>query len=209
MRTPHILLAAACVLALAACEKAAPPVPPPTPTTTLTAGTISIQLDVRPSILIEAESGEVRAPVVVREDAAASGGKFVIAPEGPEHAELSVGGNVTYRLHVAEPGRYTLWVRGNWCCSCGNSVSVSLDGGKAYDIEDAVLNKWHWVELQGHRPELTAGDHLLVVSNREDGAGWDQILLTQDPDYRPMDIEALDAQGRTAGVGTEKPAVTP
>ena len=42
----------------------------------------------------------------------------------------------------------------------------------------------------------TSGEHVLVLTNREDGAAVDQILLTQDPDYRPTGIESADVKGR-------------
>jgi len=157
-----------------------------------------------PSILLEAESGEIAAPVQLYEDdEAASGGAYVLAPEGPEHKEISIGGGVTYKFEVPEAGDYALWVRGRWCCDCGNSVEVLLDGVSEGTVEDAVLGQWHWVALLDDKHDLKmkplrSGTHLLVILNREDGAAWDQILLTQDPDYRPSGVELPDVPGRTA-----------
>jgi len=215
-----ILFAAAGALALAGCGPSGGPAAPATPTTTLTAasdaatatpkkgGLISIARDIRPSILIEAESGAIHAPVVLKEDKDASGGKYVIAPEGPNHEEISIGGDVTYKLHVTEPGDYSLWLRANWCCGCGNSMNLSLDGEALGTVEDSVFKTWHWVKLQKPLRKLTAGDHLLVLGNREDGSGVDQILLTQDADYRPTGIESAEVQGRSNGVAPTAPAAT-
>jgi len=209
-----VLLAAVAALALAGCGPssggAAPAIPAAASNTTTTTlkkvGLISIAFDIRPSILIEAESGAIHPPVVLKEDKDASQGEYVIAPEGPNHEEISIGGDVTYKLYVAEPGDYTLWLRANWCCGCGNSMDLSLDGEALGKVEDSVFKSWHWVALQKPLRKLTAGTHLLVLGNREDGSGVDQILLTQDPDYRPTGIESLDVQGRTNGVEPVAPA---
>ena len=202
-----VLFAAAGTLALAGCGPGSGAASTATPTTTLkNGGLISIAFDIRPSILTEAESGTIHPPVVLKEDKDASQGKYVIAPEGPDHKEISVGGDVTYKLYVAEPGDYSLWLRANWCCKCGNSMNLSVDGEAMGAVEDSVVERWHWVLLQKPLRKLTAGPHLLVLGNREDGSGVDQILLTQDADYRPTGIESPDVQGRTDGVAPAVPA---
>lgn len=201
-----LLLVAVSSIALAGCGRSADNPARGTPSTTLavsngasSGGLFSITRDVRPSILIEAESGAVKPPVVVKEEANASEGRCVIAPEGPDHTEISVGGDVTYKVHVAEAGDYYLWLRANWSGGCGNSMDISMDGKALGYVEDAVYETWHWVPLQRPLRKLTAGDHLFTLGNREDGAAADQILLTQDADYRPTGIESLNAQGRTNG----------
>lgn len=155
------------------------------------------------SILLEAEGGEVKEPVKVFAGEGASGGKYALAPEGPEHKEISIGGHVTYRFAAAKAGRYTLWLRANFSGACGNSLGVMLDGQSLGVVEDAVYERWHWVPLRGTRMELSAGPHVLVVSNREDGAGWDQVLLAGDEEYRPGDIEKAEVAGRTTGGGRD------
>ena len=137
------------------------------------------------SILLEAESGTVESPVKVFAEEGVSGGKYVLAPEGPEHKEISIGGQVSYRFEVVNAGRYTLWLRTRFSGACGNSLGVMLDGQGLGTVEDAVYDKWHWVPLRGARADLKVGSHVLVISNREDGAAWDQVLLTTDEEYRP------------------------
>lgn len=159
-------------------------------------GSLTIEYKVFPSILMEAESGEVTAPMAIFEDAESAGGKYVMAPEGPEHKEISIGGDVTFRFNVTEPGEYVFWLRAKWCCSCGDSVGVVMDGVELSPVQDPVHGEWHWVALERRRLQLTAGEHVLVITNREDGAAVDQILLTQDPDYRPTGIESADVNGR-------------
>ena len=179
--------------------------PRPSDSTPSTSSRLTIEYEVLPSILIEAEWGEVHEPMAVFEDEAASGGKYVLAPEGPNHEEISIGGDVTCRIQLAESaGEYNLWLRANWSCDCGNSVSVALDGVDLGTVEDPVYQTWHWVRLR-RSVQLSVGEHLLTLTNREDGAAVDQILLTQDLDYRPTDVEAADVKGRIV----LKPPLTP
>jgi len=180
------------VLICAACERSQEPGQSPFGNT----AHLTIEYMVMPSILMEAETGTVTAPVEVFEDEAASGGKYILAPEGPDHKEISVGGDVACQFNVAEAGEYLLWLRAKWCCSCGDSVGIMLDGVEAGTVQDSVTGVWHWVALQRRRLDLSVGDHTLVLTNREDGAAVDQILLTQDREYRPMDIEGTDVDGR-------------
>ena len=198
-------LAMAALWVGAGCERQTEPGPEPEPqAANAGSNAITIEYEVLPSILLEAESGAVKAPVKVFEDAAASAGKYVLAPEGPDHKEISIGGDVSYRIVVAEPGEYVLWLRTLFSGACGNSLGVLIDGQDVGKVEDAVFDQWHWVPLRGRRFTLAAGEHSLVLTNREDGAACDQILLTQDGDYRPAGVEAAEKEGRTAGV-----AVTP
>lgn len=140
-------------------------------------------------VLLEAEEGTVKAPVEVFEKEGVSGGKYVLAPEGPEYKEINIGGHVMYRFEVVNAGGYSLWLRTRFSGACGNSLGVMLDGQGLGTVEDAVYDKWHWVPLRGARVELKEGSHVLVISNREDGAAWDQVLLTTDEEYRPGGIE--------------------
>lgn len=157
---------------------------------------ISISRTVSPSILIEAESGAITPPVEIKDDKDASGGKYIVAPEGPEHKEISIGGDSTCKLRVSEPGDYTLWLRANWSGACGNSIDIRLDGERLGTVEDSVFEVWHWVALQRPLRGLAAGEHLLTLYNREDGSAVDQVLLTQDSGYRPAEIEPAEAPGR-------------
>jgi hypothetical protein len=151
------------------------------------------------SILLEAEAGKVAAPMAVFEDAEASGGSYVLAPEGPEGEEINVGGEVVHVFHAPEAGAYALWLRTRFSGACGDSLSVALDGLPVGTVQDSVYGAWHWTPLSGRKLDLAPGEHVLVVGNREDGSAYDQVLLTADPDERPAGIATLDVPGRTAG----------
>lgn len=183
------------VAALCGCERRQPAA---APSAVRTEGeSLRISYVRAPRIVIEAEDGVVTAPMAVFEDAHCGGGKYVLAPEGPDHKEISIGGDVAHRIKIDEAGEYSLWFRVRFSGPCGNSLGVFLDGEEVGTVEDAVFDQWHWVPLQGRRITLSAGEHQLVVANREDGAACDQIALTTDPDWRPVAIEvAAGGSGR-------------
>ncbi|MEW6358605.1 MAG: hypothetical protein AB1696_19880 [Planctomycetota bacterium] len=151
-----------------------------------------------PRIVIEAEAAtKVEPPMKACDDAQASGGRYVEGPEGPEHKEQSVGGSATYEFEVTEPGEYILWIRKNWCCGCGNSLTLSMDGAKELMFGgDATYGKWDWKRVTDPaRPgmpltfNLAKGKHSLKIGNREDGSKFDQILFIQDNEYVPVTTE--------------------
>ena len=122
-------------------------------------------------------------------------------------------GDATFSFKVTEPGEYILWMRAKWCCSCGKSLDVSIDGGEFLTVLDPTFQKWHWVRLKRPPFKLAAGDHTMVVKTREDGSAFDQILLTQDTDYTPTEIEKADALKRNVATApaakTEAPKAKP
>lgn len=199
------MLAAGCVLGIlvcVGCDRAAnEPAPAQTPQAQSPAAssriTVSYAGDAR--IVFEAESGAIKAPMVVFESGECSRGKYVLAPEGPEHKEISLGGDVTHAFEVKDPGEYTLWLRVNFNGACGNSLGILLDGAELGAVEDAVFEKWHWTPLRGQRLNLASGAHTLGVVNREDGTAYDQVLLTRDADLRPMGIETPTESVPNAG----------
>lgn len=150
-----------------------------------------------PRIVIEAETAKIEPPMKIGEDANASGGKFVHAPEGPDHKEISVGGSATFDFQVKTAGDYLLWIRKNWCCGCGNSLTISVDKGKEITFGgDATYQRWDWKRVPDPaKPgapltlHLTEGPHNIKVGNREDGSKFDQMLLTQDNEYVPVAVE--------------------
>jgi hypothetical protein len=220
-----VFAAATMVLALlVGCEKPPSNAPVQQPEATGHTASITISRAVLPSILMEAESGKIDAPMeVFTDDADASGGAYILAPEGPNHEEKSIGGGATLKFEAQEPGEYTLWLRAKWCCDCANTVNIIVDGIEQGSVGDSTLEVWHWVPLTlkedkstvHKRINLSAGPHLLAILNREDGAQVDQVLWTQDDDYRPSGIELADVPKRATPViiaeegTTDAPAAAP
>ncbi|MBM4044790.1 MAG: hypothetical protein FJ279_06740 [Planctomycetes bacterium] len=178
------------VLAAASCSKAESGKPAKAPSKPAAPATLFDAATGGRILINAADAVKVDPPMVMVDDKTAAKGKHIWAPEGPDDKEISIGGSATFKFDAAEPGDYILWVRANWHCSCGNSVNVAIDGAEPTAVgEDGTYQRWHWVKKIGKTFKLTQGAHTMVVGNREDGAKFDQVLLTKDKDYIPVDIE--------------------
>lgn len=119
-------------------------------------------------------------------------GKILLIAQG----KGTEGGVASYTFMVAEAGEYYLWCRTWWLDECGNSFFISLDDAKPFVFgEDSTLKSWHWVRAPLRLKQLTLekGSHTLTFKNREDGPCLDQILLTSDKNYVPVDVENVTA----------------
>lgn len=139
------------------------------------------------------EAGSIEFPMMIEDNPDASGGKCLSVPEGSgkpgEGAGLGkeVFGKATYTVQIPQSGKYVFWGRANWDDGCGNSCAFSIDDGRPWEFNDSVYRSWHWVK--GLVLELSAGQHKIVIYNREDGVKLDQFLLTTDAAYLPTGIE--------------------
>ncbi len=129
----------------------------------------------------------------------ASGNRYLEIPQGKGNPPEVKAGEAAWSFTLKEEGTYYLWCRVWWADSCGNSFDVSLDGAKPFIFgQDATYKSWHWVRspLRLSQLELKAGTHALKIGNREDGVRVDQLLLTNDKRFVPVDIETVTAAGR-------------
>lgn len=134
-------------------------------------------------IVLEAESADITAPMLVAEDGAASGRAFVHVPDG----SAAPGGDARFTVDLPATGSWTLWARVSFPDGGANSFNESLDGEPAIVLGNGPAESpWHWV--RGATRTLDAGVRELVVSRREDGARLDQVVLT---------LEAFDAPPNT------------
>jgi len=158
-------------------------------------------------IRIEAEDGKiVQDEKLFRlvADPEASGGKCLGLPDKcgkPEDGKVAF---VVYEFEVKKAGFYTFWCRRWWKDGCGDTLAVRFDKvGKSWKEADLFGSddsskppKWDWspVRLKNAKNPhqqyyLTEGKHTLEILNREDGPRYDVLLLTEDPDYKPMGLD--------------------
>lgn len=158
-------------------------------------------------ICLEAESAEaVDAPMVVIDAGApaegamtpvaadASGGAYLEVAQGQGNPPKVTTGQARLRFTVSEAGTYMLWCRVWWLDECGNSFSVQIDDTRPFTFgQDATYKTWHWVKSPSRlrQLKLDAGEHTMVLGNREDGMRIDQVLLTTDRRLVPVDIERV------------------
>ena len=153
-------------------------------------------------IVMEAEATTtIEAPfAVVAEGAAgavagASGGYLEIAAgKGKPPEEKDKIAKVTYAFEVEAEDAFVLWLRVYWEGECNNSFNARFDEGPQFLIgETPTFKKWHWVKFPVARNaapvRLAKGSHTLTLFHRQDGVRVDQILLTTDRRYVPVEIE--------------------
>jgi len=138
---------------------------------------------------VEAESGEIEAPVVAIADRGASAGACV-------HAPVHEGGAVSYSLRIDVAGAYYLWARVQGQALNHNSFWVSVDGDGPIKYEIPTFGGawvWGWeVVHPAHEPvvpyTLGAGSHTIRFAARESDARLDALLLTADAGFQPVGV---------------------
>ena len=143
-------------------DPARPTTPPPT-TPPPTAQTI----------VVEAESGVLVAPMAVGTDTKAQGQRFVSQVSG------SAAGKVTFTVNVPVAGRYALAGRVIAPNGSSDSFLYKIDAGATTTWNLGTRSSWTWVT--GPTLTLAAGQHTIVISKRENGARLDAIRLTPVP----------------------------
>jgi len=161
-------------------------------------------------IWIEAEHGTLGSPMRVELDDQASSGEYVCAPNGVGDVTdpLQVGGYVQYTFNVPMAGDYVVWGRVMVDTQRANdSFFVSMDSGPhaLWATPFGSTESWQWdlvSHVGGADPVvygLAAGQHTLVVKQREDGTKIDRILITNDMSYVPEERKDM---GYTLTVAT-------
>lgn len=152
-------------------------------------------------IAFEAEDvTDIQAPMVIKEDKEAWGGKYIVSPsEG-------VSAFVDYTIEIPEEGDWIVWGR-----------VIAPDGDRdsflIVDFDDIVTRpaygddqfrwsvrntaSWVWDQVNavaGADPRifaLTEGEHVLRIWNRENSTQLDVIFMTTDASLTEFDIDGL------------------
>lgn len=149
-------------------------------------------------ISFEAETAQtLEVPMVVMSnDVAGASGTYLEIPEGAGNPPKRNEGKAVFSVEVPEDGVFTFWCRVWWEGECSNSFTIGFDDQTPFLFgEDATYKAWHWVKYPVSRTvspiTLAKGKHTLVFHNREDGVRLDQVLLSADKRFVPVDIEPV------------------
>ena len=146
---------------------------------------------------IEAENhhGALFSPYTVRSDSSASGGRYIVVPNGTANSyhEPPLDGAAEYDFYLPAASTVAIWLR----------VRIPEPGPGANDSLWLDLDRdsldfqkwngipqgtdWHWVEWTAvvNPIDLPAGAHTLEMAYREDGLEIDQIVITTDLNFVP------------------------
>jgi hypothetical protein len=129
----------------------------------------------------------------------ASGREYLEIPEGSGNPPEVKTGKAVFRVDIPADGAYILWCRVYWEGECSNSFTVQIDDRPPFLFgENATFKTWHWVRYPVARTAapmvLTRGAHTLTFLNREDGVRLDQVLLSADRRFVPVEVEPTGTQ---------------
>jgi hypothetical protein len=148
------------------------------------------------SLTFETECAEHGSEWELFKNADASNGAYVTikaglnsaseAPTGPESA-------ITIPFTVAKDSTYYVFGRVNAPNAQDDSIWLRFDDGDFLASNGLGTVGWQWVMIA--RQELTAGDHTLTITYREDGTMLDKINITSVA-YGPDVMGEEDAANR-------------
>jgi len=146
------------------------------------------------AVRLEAEEGQVSAPMLLGDNPDACSAGYVFSPE-----HFSTNAGVDFTIDVPTTGDYYLWARAMGIDHGQNSFFVSIDGGELapfHIIPDQDTSPWPWIweaydTDQSSLPldpiYLTQGQHTIRFAGRERNTRLDAIFLTDRPDFVPPD----------------------
>ena len=168
----------------------------------------SVHVTITPHVRIslEAEQGDLTAPMQEESDPTATAGKYIWVPTGQGNVldPLQTGGEVLYHFSVPTPGNYLVWGRVMANGTDHNSFFVAMDAGAsiAWNTALGAQDTWVWDPVTDGsaaapvRFHLEAGMHTLSIKHREDGVKIDSISITTEPKWIPETMYS-DAEDMT------------
>jgi len=107
-----------------------------------------------------------------------------------------------YRVYFSTTGTFTVWVRGAGDSDAGganDSINLGLDGAIAYRINGVFPQSDGYAWGQTVTPAgatftvNTPGYHVINAWMREDGFGFDKLLLSSNPTFNPTGISSPES----------------
>jgi len=146
---------------------------------------------------LEAENGQIEAPMKIWDNNDASGGQFIEVIGGNnnmEHAPES--GRIVYTFSLKTRGIYKVWGRVIASMDEEDAFWVKMDERDWVKWKDiAVGCDWHWDEIHDNENKdqvmeynLEKGSHTLTFAYLLDQTRLDKLLITNDLNYVPDEI---------------------
>lgn len=137
---------------------------------------------------IEAEWGVITPPYVVgNTDTNSSGDAYLTFLENKNTGSKTAGdvnaARSVYGFTIATAGSHRVWCRVKGPSNQDDSFYIRVDGGSHTLWDITETGTWTWEQL--FTPTLSAGDHTLEISEREDGVKIDCIFIAWDVSNTP------------------------
>ena len=136
---------------------------------------------------IEVESGILTAPMEIQASATASGGQFVVVPEGTGNnfndGTFGGPGEASLSLDIPQGGTYALWARTIAPNGGSDSFYVTNNSTLIRQWLIPLSAEWQWNKVA--EVFLGAGTFNVEFRHREDGTQLDKVILTNDLSFVP------------------------
>jgi hypothetical protein len=164
------------------------------------------------ALLIEAESGEITAPMAIGQDATASACLYVSSAIGYQ-------GTAALRFTVETAGEYAIWGRAVALASPGgppwthDTFFYALDSPATVSspIWEIAQDGWGWRRIL-NGPEvsfaLAPGQHSISFLQRDGEGRLDAVFITSDPEYVPDAVAPCSELPTATATATATPTAT-
>jgi len=144
---------------------------------------------------IEAEAGDIKAPMLIHETEKASGGQYIEVRGGNNNIETAPDGLAFYKFNVKNAGTYKIYGRVNINMHDEDAFWVKMDDENWIKWKGIEVGcKWHWDEVHDTQQnnqvmtfDLDAGPHILTLTYGMDQTRLDKWLITNDLEYIPAE----------------------
>jgi hypothetical protein len=191
--------------------RATPPPATPQPTTTPPdgePGALVYRIHDRVPQRIEAERSTSLAGLL---HVAQQGSRTVLVSDGAGMLRPIPTDGARYALDVDDglSGQFYVWVFGRGPDGDQNSVWLRATGGEPVAVQLEDDDEWGW--KRASKPiRLDEGLSYLTLMPRERGTAIDQLVITNDPNYRPSSGRATsDALGQARALVSPEPFAEP
>jgi lysophospholipase L1-like esterase len=133
------------------------------------------------SVYFEPECAVTGADWEILSDPLTSNGKYVTVKPGIQSlssAPTDSASAIYIPFSIDTAGNYNLFARLNCPTYDDDSFWAKMDNGDFVMYNGLVTSGWQWVKLDSYN--LTAGDHNLTITYREDGAKLDKICISNN-----------------------------
>lgn len=147
-------------------------------------------------IWIEAESGAVYSPQILKSDSYADYSPndtasqeiyFEVGDGNNSTGSAPSNGHMVYEFGISKEGDFRVWARVKTPNTSDDSFWVRMDSG-GWSKWDNIgpHSEWEW-DIAGEY-SLSSGTHTITFTYCEDGAKFDKLLITSDFAYTPVDL---------------------
>lgn len=164
-------------------------------------GNLTVPISEGEAVYLEPECGTVGDNWEIKTDELASNGQYVTVKSGVQslyNAASGSEGAITIPFSIENAGSFGIYARVNCPTYDDDSFWVAVDDEPFVMCNGLVTSAWEWVTLDSY--QLDAGEHVLTLTYREDGAELDKLCVSDSP-YSPLGM-GDDAENLSESEGT-------